>query len=93
VNQESPTRLEPNNQILAAPVDGGDALALELAGDLIGIERSCQPPVEDLDALEAPTFEKRDELPAHALDLRKLRHASAASSDVSSRRTDARRPH
>jgi len=69
VNQESPTRLEPNNQILAAPVDGDDALALEVSSDLNGIERSCQAAVGDLDPLEAPAFEERSETPADGLDL------------------------
>ena len=34
VNQQNPTALEPDNQILAAPLDGGDTLTLELGRDL-----------------------------------------------------------
>jgi hypothetical protein len=30
VDQENATALEPNNQIFAAPIDGGDTLALQL---------------------------------------------------------------
>ena len=61
VNQESPSRLEPNNQILAAPVEGCDALALELSRDLVGSDRPRQPRVGDLDALERPPLEDRRE--------------------------------
>src|SRR5207248_640121 len=74
VNQENPTALEPNNQILAAPLDRCDAFAFELSrhlGRLIGTDETH---VVDAHALEAPTDERGLELPADALDLRQLRH-------------------
>ena len=52
MNQESPSRFEPNNQILAAPIDGRDALALELSRDLVGIRGARQPRIRDPDMLE-----------------------------------------
>ena len=76
MNQESPSRLEPNNQILAAPVDGDDSLALELSSDEAGIERTCQPRVHDLDPLEPPPLEDGRETAPDALDLGQLRHAN-----------------
>ena len=76
MNQESPSRLEPNNQILAAPVDGDDTLALELSSDDVGIERTCQPRVRDLDPLEPPPLEDGRETAPDALDLGQLRHAN-----------------
>src|SRR3954464_273337 len=53
VDQERTARLEADDQVLAAAVDGGDALALELRGDLHRVERTRQPCVRDLDAVEA----------------------------------------
>jgi hypothetical protein len=74
VNQESPSRLEPNNQVLATPVDGYDSLALELSSDLAGIERTREPRIRDLDALEPPPLEGGDEPASDALDLGQLGH-------------------
>ena len=76
VDQESPTRLEPNNQILAAPVDGRDLLALELSRDDVRLERPRQPRVDDRDPLERPPLEDGHEAPPDALDLGKLGHMS-----------------
>ena len=69
MNQQRSSRLEPNNQILATPIDGTDALTLELSGDLLGIERPRQPRVQDLDPLEPSPLEDRREPPPDALDL------------------------
>ena len=44
VNQENETSLEPDNQILAAALDGGDALALELEQPPGEVDRPRQPP-------------------------------------------------
>ena len=74
VNQENATTLEPNNQILAASLDGGDALALQLGRDLERLERPHQPRVEDLDALEAPPDERGLELATDRLDLGQFGH-------------------
>jgi hypothetical protein len=74
VDQESPTGLEPNNQILAAAIDGRDALALQLGRDLNPVERARQPRIEDLDALEGAAQEHRLEPATDRLDLRKLGH-------------------
>ena len=74
MNQESPSRLEANNQILAAPVNRDDPLALELSSDLAGIERTREPRIRDLDALEPPPLEDGDESAPDALDLGQLGH-------------------
>ena len=80
VNQQSPPRLEPNNQILAAPIDGSDPLTLELSRDLIGIERTRQPRVRDLDPLERSPLEDGREPPPDALDLGQLGHGNTLAS-------------
>jgi hypothetical protein len=74
VNQESPTSLEPDNQILAAAIDGCDALTLQLGCDLDPVERARQPRIEDLDTLENAAHEHRLELATDRLDFWKLRH-------------------
>jgi hypothetical protein len=77
VNQESPTRLEPNNQILAAAIDGRDALALQLGCDLNTVERARQPRIGDLDGLEGAANEHRLEPATDGLDFWKLRHRTS----------------
>ena|SRR5438445_12487700 len=79
VNQENATTLEPNNQILAASLNGGDALALQLGRDLERLERPHQPRVEDLDALESPPHERGLELASDRLDLGQLGHGSSVA--------------
>ena len=74
MNQESTTRLEPNNQILAATLDQGDTLAVELMCDLERVERARQARIGDLNGLEDPPFEDRREPPANGLDLGQLGH-------------------
>jgi hypothetical protein len=69
VNQESATGSEPNNQILAATIDGGDLLTHELGGHLGRVERTREPRIEDLDLLEAAPEEHRLEAAADGLDL------------------------
>jgi hypothetical protein len=69
VNQEATTAFEPNNQILAAPLERRDALALQLGRDRPGIERPGQAGVGDLDAVEAAADEGRFEAEANRLDL------------------------
>jgi hypothetical protein len=70
VNHESPARLEPNNQILAAPADGGDTLTLKLGRDLARVVGPGQAGVEDLDPLEAAADQLRLQADAYRLDLR-----------------------
>src|SRR5512134_3862949 len=77
VNQEYPTGLESNNQILAAPLDGGDGLALELGRDLLRLGRARGAWVEDVDALEAPADEHRLEVSADRLNLGQLGHGAS----------------
>ena len=59
VNQENQTALEPNNQILTAPINGRDALARELRSHLCGIDGTRQPGIEDLDIIEPATDQPR----------------------------------
>jgi hypothetical protein len=70
VNEENPTALETNNEILAAPLDGGDALSIELGRHLGGVVGTDKTRVFDSDAVEAATDERRLELSPDALDLR-----------------------
>jgi hypothetical protein len=74
VDQERTTRRKPNNQILAATIDLGDTLALELAGDLERVVWTREARVGDLDVLEAVTLERRREPAADGLDLGQLGH-------------------
>lgn len=70
VNQETTTRLEPKNQILASPTDARDALALQLGGNFLGVERPRQARIEDLDAIESTTGKRRLQADADRLDFR-----------------------
>src|SRR5215208_8128194 len=74
VDQENATALEPNNQILAAPLERFDALADELGRDLGRVLWPRQPRVFDLDVLEAASDEHRLEPAANRLDLGQLGH-------------------
>src|SRR5919106_495636 len=58
------------DEVFAAPLDGDDAIAFELLGDLEEVDRAGEPRVEDLDAHERPARETRLELGADRLDLR-----------------------
>ena len=96
VDQESPSRLEPNNQILTTAVDRGDALSLQFGRDLDGVERARQPRVGYVDTLETATDEPRLEPATDGLDFRELGHrtrvvggrfAAAAAGRPGSRRT------
>src|SRR6266581_4903065 len=79
VNQESATRLEPNNQILASALHRADAFALELGGDRLGLERPDEARVVDLDAIQRPPDEARLELETDRLDLGQLGHLRRSS--------------
>jgi hypothetical protein len=85
VDQERATAVEPKNQILAAPLDGGDGLALELGSDLERLERADEPRVEDVDVLEAPPDERGLELAANRLDLGQLGHTASVATSSGSR--------
>ena len=74
VHQERATRLEPNNQILAAAIDGLDPLSLELRSHLERLERSCQSRVGDLDPRERAPHERGLEHAPDSLDFGKLGH-------------------
>ena len=82
VNQERPSRLEPNNQILATAIDGGDPLAFELPRDLDRVERARQARVGDLDVGEHASFEHGREPAADGLDLGQLGHAATVPARV-----------
>jgi len=69
VDQKRTTRLEPNNQILAAPIDLRHALAIELQRDLERIMRTREAWIGDLDVLEATAFQGRRKPTADGLDL------------------------
>lgn len=69
VNQENPTAFEPKNQILAAPVELRDSLALQLGCHRDRIEGTHETWVVDHDALEPSPDERRLELATNGLDL------------------------
>ena len=89
MDQQRATRLEAHDQVLAAAVDGADALALELARDLFLVLGTRQARVVDRDALEAAALEHRRDPPADGLDLGQLGHratvAAPAQATTSSR--------
>jgi hypothetical protein len=74
VDQESPTSLEPNDQILAATVHRYDPFAREFARHVVGIERSRQPRVEDPDLRQLAPLERRRKPQPNRLDLGQLWH-------------------
>ena len=82
VDQESPTSLEPNNQVLAAAINGRDALARQLGCDLNPVEWASQPRIEDLDAFEGAAQEHRLEPATDGLDFRKLGHRTSVVAGI-----------
>jgi hypothetical protein len=92
VNQENETAIEPKNQILAAPLERGDALTRQLGSHLCRIVGACQPRIEDLDRLEPAADDMGVEAKADRFDFGQLRHPlslapslpTADSSDASS---------
>ena len=82
VDQENPTRFEPNNQILSATLERLDPLPCELGGDLPRIEGRVSAGL-DLHSLEGATDEMRLEADPDRLDLRQLRHGRSVAVDGS----------
>ena len=82
VNQESTTRLEPDNQILAAALQGAHAFALELRSHGPRLERPHKACVLDLDTVEPPPDQLRFELEPNRLDLGQLGHQPIVSSTI-----------
>ena len=72
VDESAEAALEPQQQVLPAPLDGDDAIALELLRDLEQVVGPREPRIEDLDARERAPVEPRRELRADRLDLRQL---------------------
>ena len=93
VNQERPTRLEPNNQILAAPIERRRRARLRARAAIsTRVERPRQPRVGDLDTVSKrrPSSERREPA-ANGLDLGQLGHVRHASRRPSRRRATIRR--
>ena len=82
VHEEPEAALEPEQQVLPAPLDGDDAIALELLRDLEEIVRPSQARIEDLHARERPTFQARRELRPDGLDLGEFWHYATTSSRI-----------
>ena len=78
VNQENKTAFEPQNQILAAPIDCPNAFARQLRSHLCGIEGPRQPRVKDSHVVETTTDQLRFEACTYGLDLRQLGHGRAS---------------
>ena len=89
MDQENAVGLEPEDQILAAPLDGRHALALQLRGDRVGVIRPHEPRIGDLDAVEPTSGENGLQAAANGLDLGQLGHRSRL--DSAARATAARR--
>jgi hypothetical protein len=70
VNQENPTTLEPNNQILAAPLEGCDGLPCQLGCGLHGVVGTREARIRDLDVLERAADEMGLEADSNRLDFR-----------------------
>src|SRR6266700_417221 len=77
MDQENPTALEPNNQILAPSLDSSDALPFQLGRHLGRLVGTHEARVVDAHALEATTYQHGLELPADTFDLRQLRHGTS----------------
>src|SRR2546430_17376601 len=76
VDQENTPALEPNNQILAAPLDGRDPLSFQLGRHLGRLVRAHEARVLDPHPLEAPPAKRALDPPPDALDPRQRRHAA-----------------
>ena len=76
VDEQPEPALEPHEEVLPTPLDGDDAVSLELFGDLEQVVRACQSWVENLDSRECPALEARSELRSNRLDLGELGHRS-----------------
>lgn len=79
VNQEHPTATKPENQILAASLEGLDDLSVQLGRHLLGIERTRDPGIGDLDPLEPSPDECRLQARANRLDLWQLGHGASVA--------------
>ena len=73
VHQENATALEPDNQILAAPLHRGDPLAGQLGRYLGGLVPADEPRVVDVDVLEGASH-KDGSSPGAPVDLGQLGH-------------------
>ena len=70
VNKEREPALEPEEEILPAPLDRADTVSFQLLHHLEEIVWARQPGVEDLHPRERPPLQSRCELRADRLDLR-----------------------
>jgi len=77
VNQEHAIGFEPDNQILAAPLDGRNGLSLQLRRDLAWLDWPRHAMIEDLDTLEPPADEDGLEANSNRLDLGQLGHVAS----------------
>jgi len=69
VNQESASRLEPNNQILATAFERRYSFAFKLGGHGDGLEGAHEARIVDVDAIQPPADEAWLELLPDRLDL------------------------
>jgi hypothetical protein len=70
VNQQNPLIDAPNNQVLAAPLERGDASSGESGRNEVGIVRSRETRVVDGRMLDHRTNEHRLQVAPYGLDLR-----------------------
>ena len=77
VDQEHTIRFEPDNQILAASLDGRDSLSLQLGRDLAWLDGPRHARIEDLDTVEPPADEDGLEANSNRLDLGQLGHGAS----------------
>ena len=91
VNQEHTIGFEPDNQILAASLDGRDGLSLQLRRDLAWLDGPRHARIEDLDTVEPPADEDGLEASANRLDLGQLGHGASLAAALADGSTRASR--
>src|SRR5207342_3050542 len=79
VDDERPARVEPEEQVLAAPAHAGERLAEKLGADDDRVLRRGEAAVHDVGLLDGPPAKQRVEAAPDGFDLRQLRHGPDSS--------------
>jgi hypothetical protein len=74
VNQQSPSRFEPNDQILAPALERRDSLTFQFGRNGNRLERPYKARIVNVDVVEPSADEVRLQLKADRFDLWELRH-------------------
>jgi hypothetical protein len=84
VDQESPSQLESDNQILATTLDASDTLTDELGCHDLRLERTYEQGIEDRRPLYRPSDEHGLDAAADGLDLGELGHETSVGATARS---------